>query len=61
MQRDGRPAIFVVGSDTASARTVKLGYSNRGKVIIEEGLSPGDKVVVTGQQSLRNGATVSIR
>jgi RND family efflux transporter MFP subunit len=61
VQREGRPTVFVVGSDTASVRTVELGYTHRGKVIIEEGLSAGEKVVVTGQQSLRNGAKVSIR
>ena len=61
VQREGQPVVFVVGSDTASARTVELGYAHRGKVIITEGLSPGDKVVVTGQQSLRNNAKVSTR
>jgi membrane fusion protein (multidrug efflux system)/multidrug efflux system membrane fusion protein/cobalt-zinc-cadmium efflux system membrane fusion protein len=61
VQRKGRPVVFVVGSDTASARTVELGYANRGKVIITEGLHPGDKVVITGQQSLRDGAKISAR
>jgi len=60
-QRDGHPVIFVVTSNAASAKIVELGYANRGKVLISSGLRPGDKVVVTGQESLRDGARVSVR
>ena len=37
VQRDGHPVIFVVTSNTASAKIVELGYSNRGKVLISSG------------------------
>jgi RND family efflux transporter MFP subunit len=61
VHRDGHPVVFVVTSDTASERAVELGFADRGKVLIEKGLMPGDKVIVTGQQSLRDGDTVRVR
>ncbi|UCD58028.1 MAG: efflux RND transporter periplasmic adaptor subunit [Candidatus Hydrogenedentota bacterium] len=61
VHRDGHPVVFVVASDTASARTVELGFADRGSVIISRGIEPGDKVVVTGQESLRDAAKVSVR
>lgn len=61
VQRDGHPVVFVAASDTASARIVELGFTSRGKVLIRKGIQPGDKVVVTGQESLRDGARVRVR
>jgi RND family efflux transporter MFP subunit len=61
VQRDGGPVVFVATGDTASARPVQLGFAARGKVIISEGLKPGDQVIVTGQQSLRNGDRIQPR
>jgi membrane fusion protein (multidrug efflux system) len=61
LERDGRSVIFVVTGDRASARAVEPGFVDRGRVLIDEGLKPGDKVVVTGHQSLRNGAAVRVR
>ena len=45
----------------ASARAVELGFVDRGRVVINKGLKPGDKVIVTGQQSLRDGDRVRVR
>jgi RND family efflux transporter MFP subunit len=58
VQRNGHPVVFVVTSDTASERVVELGFVDRGRVVVEKGLKPGDKVIVTGQQSLRGGDRV---
>ena len=59
--RDGEPVIFVVTGDTVSARAVRIGFESRGRALIESGLSPGDAVVVTGQESLQDGARVIVR
>jgi membrane fusion protein (multidrug efflux system) len=61
VRRDGHPVVFVVTGDTASARAVELGFSDRGRVLVNRGLKPGEKVVVTGQQSLQDGARVQVR
>ena len=61
VRRDGHPVVFVVTGDAASARAVELGFSDRGRVLVNRGLKPGEKVVVTGQQSLQDGARVQLR
>ena len=61
VQRNGRPVVFVATSDTASARTIETGFADRGRVVITKGLKPGDRVIVTGQQSLRDGDRIQPR
>jgi RND family efflux transporter MFP subunit len=61
VQLDGRPVVFVATGDTVSARPVEIGFADRGRVVISRGLKPGDRVVVTGQQSLQNGDRVQPR
>ncbi len=61
VQRDGHPVVFVATGDTASARAIEIGFSDRGRVLITQGLKPGDQVIVTGQQSLRSGDTIQPR
>jgi len=59
--RDGHPVVYIVTSDTASEKAVELGFVDRGRVLITRGLKAGDKVVVTGQESLRDGAVIQVR
>lgn len=61
VRRDGQPVVFVAASDRASARVVELGSVNRGKVLIRKGLKPGDNVVITGHESLQDGARIRAR
>jgi multidrug efflux pump subunit AcrA (membrane-fusion protein) len=52
--------VATVGSDNKVAfRNVKVGPRVDGLWVIEEGLKPGEKVVVEGLQKVREGATVS--
>ncbi len=52
--------VAVVGTDNkVSFRTVKVGPREGNLWVIEEGLKPGDRVVVEGLQRLREGATVN--
>lgn len=60
MNEDGRRSVFVVNSDEAQRRTVEVGYRNNGNYEIVSGLEPGEKVVTTGQASLRSGAEVLV-
>jgi membrane fusion protein (multidrug efflux system) len=61
VQRDGHPVVFVATGDTASARVIETGFADRGRILVTKGLNSGDRVIVTGQQSLRNGDRIQPR
>jgi membrane fusion protein (multidrug efflux system) len=61
VDRDGSPTVYVATGDKASERPVVLGFEDRGKILISEGLRAGDKLVVTGQETLRDGSKIIIR
>jgi RND family efflux transporter MFP subunit len=54
--------VFVVDTTakTAHERTIRCGIERNGYVIVLDGLSPGEQVVVTGTNVLTDGATVVI-
>jgi multidrug efflux system membrane fusion protein len=53
--------VYVVGEDsTVSVRPVKLGISQGNDVAIDDGLSPGDRVVVDGAEKLTEGMQVTV-
>ncbi len=60
---DGSHSVFVVvnenGRDVARERRVELGR-NAAEAEVLEGLAPGDRVVVRGNETLRNGQTVRV-
>lgn len=61
IQRDpgGKAQLYVVGDgDKAELRTVRTGRLVAGRWVIEQGLKPGDRVVVEGFQALAPGAAV---
>lgn len=60
MNEDGRRSVFVINGHEAQRRSVQIGYRNNGDYEITDGLEPGERVVVTGQASLRSGAEVQI-
>lgn len=54
------PYVFVVGKDNrVEQRRVRLGTIREGLVVIEEGVSQGEHVIVQGQQRIRAGMTVA--
>ena len=55
-------SVFVVGpKGAATSRNVTLGPLSGKNWIIESGLKPGDKVIVSNLQKLRDGAPVTVR
>lgn len=62
---DGRITVWVVdredGKEWASERQVQTGSSFKGKVAITSGLAPNTRVVVQGNEGLREKQTVSIK
>jgi membrane fusion protein (multidrug efflux system) len=52
--------VFVVGQDNkVEQRRVRLGTSREGLAVVDEGIEPGERVVVQGQQRIRAGMTVA--
>ena len=60
MGRDEGMTAYVVRDKTARLLAVKTGIRKGSELEVLEGLSPGDMVVVMGQQRLRDGATVLV-
>lgn len=50
--------VFVVEDDVARWRSLELGPLVRDQVVVEEGLSVGDNIVVVGQRALADGDAV---
>lgn len=51
---------FAVGADNkAEARKIKVGRSIDGRTVIEDGLTPGDRVIVAGQYKVQPGSLVA--
>jgi membrane fusion protein, multidrug efflux system len=57
---NGLYAYIVKPDQTVDRRTIKVGPVRDGLALIEEGLSPSERVVVDGQFKLRPGAKVSL-
>ena len=54
------PYVFVVGeNNTVEQRRLKLGSNREGFAVVEDGVKPGERVVVQGQQRIRAGITVA--
>jgi membrane fusion protein (multidrug efflux system) len=54
------PYVFVVGDDDkVEQRRIRLGTGREGLDVVDEGLKPGERVVVQGQQRIRAGITVA--
>jgi membrane fusion protein, multidrug efflux system len=52
--------VFVVEDGKAVARTVETGIESGNHVHIVSGIRPGDKVIIAGNEKLKNGAEVRI-
>ena len=52
--------VFVLENDIAKKKIVKLGGRNGNKVLIEEGLNPGEKLITVGFQALADGDKVQV-
>jgi RND family efflux transporter MFP subunit len=62
VRQPDRLVVFVVQADKALLVPIKTGRTYDGLIeVLEGGLQPGDTVVVTGNESLRDQATVMIR
>ena len=58
LERDRGNVAFVLKGDKAELRSVKTGPSEKGEIVVLEGLEPGDELIVTGHRNLVDGQRV---
>ena len=58
--RDNRPVVFVVEGISAALREVTTGIETREEIEILEGLNEGERLVVKGQETLRDKSKVRV-
>jgi multidrug efflux system membrane fusion protein len=56
---DGLYAYAVGADNKAEVRKIKAGQSNDARTVIEQGLNPGDRVIIAGQYKLQPGSRVA--
>jgi multidrug efflux system membrane fusion protein len=56
---DGLYAYSVDAEDKAELRKIKVGKSIDGQTVVEEGLAPGERVIVAGQYRVQPGSVVT--
>ncbi len=59
VERDEQKYVFVRHSENVHQQKVVLGATLNGEVVVHEGLSAGDEIVIKGQQLLIDGALIS--
>lgn len=60
VERGGVPVVFVEEAGTARLRPVKTGAVIGERIIIEEGLTAGDRLLVKGQQLIADGSPIRV-
>jgi len=65
--RDGKPTVFLVregtrgGASKVQARAIVLGTERQGQVIVKDGLSGGETLVLRPKDDLKDGAAVKVK
>lgn len=60
VDQEGRKLVYVAEEGTARQRDVRLGSVIDGRVVVEEGLSPGEALLVKGQHLVNDGSPIVI-
>jgi len=58
LERDTGYVVFVYEAGRAELRNVKTGPSERGEIVVLEGLKPGEDLIITGHRNLIDGQPV---
>ena len=58
LERDSGNVAFVLKGDKAELRNVETGPSEKGEIVVLEGLERGDELIITGHRNLVNGQRV---
>jgi membrane fusion protein (multidrug efflux system) len=58
LERDSGTVLFVLADDRAKLRQVKTGPSESGRIVVLDGLEPGEVLIVSGHRNLVDGQRV---
>jgi hypothetical protein len=58
--RDAGPVAVVVDGGVARVRELTLGASEGNQVVVENGLEPGERLIVSGQRGLIDGQALEV-
>jgi len=58
LEEDNETVVYVVNNGSASRREIEIGIQSNGFVEVLDGLEEFEQIVVTGQNGLRDGASV---
>lgn len=61
VERDGKTSVFVAEAQRVELRSVDLGLVSEATTEIRSGLALGERVVVSGQETLQDGSRVNVR
>lgn len=61
VEQYGKPVLFVVTDGRAERREVSLGERDGDRVLVASGLAGGERLIVKGQWSVRDGLAVEIK
>ena len=61
MRVDGQAGVFVIERDVVRFTSVRSGRTKGGRVTIDAGLEPGQRIVLAPPPSLRDGDRVRIQ
>ncbi|TDI22804.1 MAG: efflux RND transporter periplasmic adaptor subunit, partial [Acidobacteria bacterium] len=59
-ERAGRSVVFVIDGQRAVRRIVSLGLGDDDQVEVREGVTPGERIVVRGLETLTDGTRVRV-
>ncbi len=60
LDRDGRKELYVEQDGIARRRTVRTGAVIDGRVVIRNGIEPGEQLIISGQQLVGDGSAVHV-
>jgi len=57
---DGQSLVYTVMDGKAAAQVIRTGFEQGGRVLVREGLTAGDAIIVRGIERIRTGTTVRV-
>ena len=57
---DGQPLVYIIVDGAAVAKVIETGFDQGGRVLVSQGLTPGDAVIVRGIERISSGTAVQV-
>jgi hypothetical protein len=60
-ERDGKKVVFEIREGKAKARSVVTGVERQGQIVVREGLSGGETLVLKPGDAVKDGVAVKVK